>query len=337
VSIPSAPEFLLSLLRAAEGGQSAASLRARLAEGLVPPGLGVVPWPADAWRQFGTAVQQAAQALSAAGLLLASEDGLWCLTERGREALAQGLGPGKTSADAPGGMPSGGAAAPPPSSGGSKPQRYRGGNRPRAAVAEERRVLAGEPLPPAEAMRRAEAANVAALSETLLQRLREKPPAFLEAAVVRLLVAMGYGNALRVSEATPRGSGDGGIDGLVAQDALGLDRVAVQTKRNDAGLAVGAATVRDFYGALARAKAGKGVIATTAQFTREARETAALLPAPIVLIDGVELARLMIRHGVGCRVVTRHALAEIDEGFFAERCFGESCWAGEAGGREEAA
>jgi len=308
MSIPSAADFLLTVLRAAEGGQSTASLRARVAENLAGGTPGGDPWPAGAQAQLDDTLRQGMQTLAAMGLLLANDDGLWCLTEGGRAALSRGL-PLETGA---------GATLEPRGDAG-RPRRYRGGNRPRAVVQAERLRRAAEAMPqsPAAAMRHAEELSRAALAEVLLARLRQKPPAFLEAVLVRLLAAMGYGRAMRVEEVLPGCSGDGGIDGLLVADELGLDRTAVQAKRYDAGIGVGAGAVRDFYGALARAKARKSVLATTSHFSREARDTAAALPTPMVLIDGPQLARLMIRHEVGCRVVARHAVSELDEGFFA--------------------
>lgn len=98
------------------------------------------------------------------------------------------------------------------------------------------------------------------------------------------------------------GRGDGGVDGMNDQDPLGLDRIYVQAKRCADGNTVGAGAVREFFGSLDRFKATKGLFVTTSTFSPSADETAELLSKRIVLTDGAQFARLMIRHGVGCRV-----------------------------------
>lgn len=96
-------------------------------------------------------------------------------------------------------------------------------------------------------------------------------------------------------------SGDDGVDGVVDQDALGLDRVYVQAKRHAADNGVGPSAIRDFFGSLDRHKAGKGLFVTTSAFSRSARETADRLGKRIARVEGATLARLMIRHDVGCQ------------------------------------
>jgi restriction system protein len=111
-------------------------------------------------------------------------------------------------------------------------------------------------------------------------------------------------------------SGDGGIDGVIDQDPLGLDRVYIQAKRYADGNVVGAGAIRDFFGSLDRFKASKGLFVTTSSFSPAAKETTDLLSKRIVLIDGQQLARLMIRHEVGCRVAETLHLKKEDEDFF---------------------
>ncbi len=112
------------------------------------------------------------------------------------------------------------------------------------------------------------------------------------------------------------GTGDGGVDGVIDQDALGLDRIYVQAKRYADGNTVGAGAIRDFYGSLDRFKATKGLFVTASTFSPSARETAAQLSKRIVLIDGDHLTRLMIRHGVGCRIEETLYVKKVDEEFF---------------------
>lgn len=174
------------------------------------------------------------------------------------------------------------------------------------------------PLPPDELMRSAQKQLEDALADELLQRVRSGTPAFFESLVVRLLVAMGYGGSVPdVDKAlVVGGPGDGGIDGVIDQDALGLDRVYVQAKRYADGNNVGASDIRDFYGSLDMKKASKGVFVTSSSFSPSARQTADQLGKRIVLVDGLHLARLMIRHNVGCQVEETLTIKKLDEDFF---------------------
>jgi restriction system protein len=134
---------------------------------------------------------------------------------------------------------------------------------------------------------------------------------------VRLLVGMGYGGSVAdVSKALVGGTGDGGVDGVIDQDPLGLDRIYVQAKRYADGNTVGAGAIRDFFGSLNLFKATKGVFVTASTFSPQARETAGKLSNRIVLIDGDQLTRLMIRHGVGCRIEETLDIKKVDEEFF---------------------
>nr|WP_301311706.1 restriction endonuclease [Azospirillum lipoferum] len=172
-------------------------------------------------------------------------------------------------------------------------------------------------LTPDEVMRGAHRQLEAALADDLLQRIRAGTPAFFESVVVRLLVAMGYGGSMaEIDKALVGGTGDGGVDGVIDQDPLGLDRIYVQAKRYADGNSVGAGAIRDFFGSLDRFKANKGLFVTTSTFSPSARETAELLSKRIVLIDGTQFTRLMIRHGVGCRVEDVLHIKKLDEEFF---------------------
>jgi restriction system protein len=172
-------------------------------------------------------------------------------------------------------------------------------------------------LTPDEVMRAASRQLEAALASELLQRVMAGTPAFFESLVVRLLFAMGYGGTVNdLDKALIGKSGDGGVDGVIDQDPLGLDRIYVQAKRYADGNSIGAGAVRDFFGSLDRFKASKGLFVTTSTFSTSARETADLLSKRIVLVDGTQLARLMIRHGVGCRVEETLTIKKLDEEFF---------------------
>jgi len=172
-------------------------------------------------------------------------------------------------------------------------------------------------LTPDEVMRSANRQLDAALADELVQRIQASTPAFFESLVVRLLVAMGYGGSVTdLDKALVGGTGDGGVDGIIDQDPLGLDRIYVQAKRYADGNPVGAGAIRDFFGSLDRFKASKGLFVTTSTFSSSARETADLLSKRIVLIDGAQMARLMIRHGVGCRIEETLHIKKVDEEFF---------------------
>lgn len=169
---------------------------------------------------------------------------------------------------------------------------------------------------PDEIMRAAHRRIEAALAEDLLDRVRAAPPDFFERLIVNLLLAMGYGGSAAEAGRAIGRTGDDGVDGVIDQDALGLDRVYIQAKRYAAGNAVGPGAIRDFFGSLDRHKAAKGLFVTTSTFTASARETADYLSKRIVLIDGEQLTRLMIRHNVGCRVEEVLHVKKIDEDFF---------------------
>jgi restriction system protein len=155
-----------------------------------------------------------------------------------------------------------------------------------------------------------------ALVEELLGEIRGVSPPFFERLVVQLLVKMGYGGGLRQAAAIVGGSGDEGIDGVINEDKLGLEVIYIQAKQW--ANPVGRPEVQKFVGALHGKRARKGVFITTSSFTREAREYVKHLDPKIVLIDGEELARLMIEHNVGVAVKSVYELKSVDRDFFEE-------------------
>ena len=154
------------------------------------------------------------------------------------------------------------------------------------------------------------------LEAEVLHRVRNGPAAFLEQVVVDLLIAMGYGGGDAAKGQVTGRSGDGGIDGTIREDALGLDEVYVQAKKYADGNTVGEGDLRNFAGAIDAAGTTKGVFVTTAGFTRAARDYVTRSPKRIVLIDGEELARLMVQHGIGVRLRAVHEVKRIDEDYF---------------------
>jgi restriction system protein len=169
---------------------------------------------------------------------------------------------------------------------------------------------------PDEIMRVAHRQIDASLAQELLDRIYAAPPAFFERLIVNLLLSMGFGGSAADAGRALGRSGDDGVDGVIDQDALGLDRVYIQAKRYSPGNNIGSGAIRDFFGSLDRHKATKGLFVTTSTFSPSARETA--LSKRIVLIDGGQLAKLMIRHNVGCRVEDILYIKKIDEDFFDE-------------------
>ena len=158
----------------------------------------------------------------------------------------------------------------------------------------------------------------AALKAELLQRVLAQSPAFFERAIVDLLVAMGYGGSHEGAALSLGRSGDGGVDGVIDEDRLGLDRIYVQAKRYAPHVGVGRPDVQGFVGSLVGFGATKGVFVTTSSFSAPAIDFVRHLPQRVVLIDGARLAELMIEHGVGVRVSRTIAMKRLDEDFFAE-------------------
>ena len=177
-------------------------------------------------------------------------------------------------------------------------------------------ALTGQTETPDEIMRVAHRQIDASLAQELLDRIRAAPPDFFERLIVNLLLSMGFGGSAADAGRAIGRSGDDGVDGVIDQDALGLDRVYIQAKRYADGNNIGAGAIRDFFGSLDRHKATKGLFVTTSTFSASARETAEFLSKRIVLIDSQQLTKLMIRHNVGCRIEDTLHIKKIDEDFF---------------------
>jgi restriction system protein len=155
-----------------------------------------------------------------------------------------------------------------------------------------------------------------ALVEQVLERLRTESPAFFEQVVLDVLLAMGYGGSRREAGEQLGRSGDGGVDGVIREDRLGLDVIYLQAKRWAEDHAVRRPDVQAFTGALQGFHADKGVFITTSRFTDDARTYAAGIQTRVVLIDGAELAELMIDHGVGVSIARSYDLKRLDEDYF---------------------
>jgi restriction system protein len=173
-------------------------------------------------------------------------------------------------------------------------------------------------ITPEEQIEAAYQALHSALRADLLERIAQNTPSFFEQVIVDLLVAMGYGGSHKNAATQLGRSGDGGVDGVINEDRLGLDRVYVQAKRFGKGNTVGRPEVQAFVGSLVGLGATKGVFVTTSTFSPQARDFVQHLAQRVILIDGQSLADLMIEHGVGVRTNRAIEFKRLDEDFFSE-------------------
>jgi restriction system protein len=154
-------------------------------------------------------------------------------------------------------------------------------------------------------------------ADELVERLRLQPPDFLERAVLKLMHAMGYGGSEEDGEHLGQ-SHDGGLDGVIRQDSLGIEQVYLQVKRYARDNTVGAPAIREFVGALTGVGASGGIFITTSTFSSDAKKYVERLNPRVILIDGRELGRLMVEYGVGVTVAQTLKVSEVDENFFSE-------------------
>ena len=156
------------------------------------------------------------------------------------------------------------------------------------------------------------------LASELLNKVVDLSPAFFERLVVELLVKMGYGGSIKDAGKAMGKSGDEGIDGTIKEDKLGLDIIYIQAKRWRPGNVVGRPEIQKFVGALAGQGAKKGIFITTSNFTKEALDYTPRNETKIVLIDGVQLAQLMIDYNLGCTTQQSYEIKKIDSDYFGE-------------------
>ena len=155
------------------------------------------------------------------------------------------------------------------------------------------------------------------LKKELLEVIMKQTPVFFKQLIIKLLRAMGYGGEDNLTK-NVRQAGDGGIDGIIYQDILGLDVVYLQAKRYEAGNHISAGMMRDFIGSLNLENANKGIFMTTSGYTKSAKETAERAPQNIIIIDGKDLVKYMIKYKVGVRTDQTIELCKIDGDFFEE-------------------
>jgi restriction system protein len=154
------------------------------------------------------------------------------------------------------------------------------------------------------------------LADEILQTVKNCSPSFFEGLVIDVLVKMGYGGTRKDAGKAIGKSGDGGIDGIINEDRLGLDVIYIQAKRWDNP--VGRPEIQKFAGALQGQRAKKGIFITTSTFTKEAQEFASRIESKITLIDGETLSQLMIDYNVGVNLVASYELKRIDSDYFIE-------------------
>ena len=171
-------------------------------------------------------------------------------------------------------------------------------------------------IPPDEALERAYSRLREDVEAELLDTLKGVTPAFFEQTVIDVLVAMGYGGSRTEAARAIGRSGDGGIDGVIDEDRLGLDVIYVQAKRWENS--VGRPELQKFAGALQGQRATKGIFITTSTFTRDAEEYARMIGSRIVLVDGVRLASLMFEYGVGVTARSSYTVKALDGDYFEE-------------------
>jgi restriction system protein len=261
--------------------------------------------PSGGQTRFANRVAWAHVYMKQAGLLESVRRGVYRITPRGREVLA----------------------SPPPQINLHFLERYpeylefRARQYPTTANVEATSVEPNEKpeasiLTPDEQIRAGYQLLKANLAAQLLERVRQASPSFFEELVVEVLVKMGYGGSQEDAAQVVGKSGDGGIDGIIKEDRLGLESIYVQAKRWEA--TVGRPTIQQFAGALHGNRARKGVVITTSNFSREALDYVKSLQTTIVLIDGPQLAEYMIEFGVGVTDVAAIKLKRLDEDYFGE-------------------
>jgi len=183
---------------------------------------------------------------------------------------------------------------------------------------EETTVIAVSKQTPEENLEKAYQRIRKSLASELLQNVVDLSPTFFERLVVELLVKMGYGGSIKDAGKAIGKSGDEGIDGTIKEDKLGLDIIYIQAKRWRPGNVVGRPELHKFVGALAGQGAKKGIFITTSNFTKEALDYTPKNETKIVLIDGEQLAQLMIDYNLGCTTQQIYELKKIDSDYFGE-------------------
>lgn len=170
---------------------------------------------------------------------------------------------------------------------------------------------------PEDAIEAADRLLKSALRDELLALLLDLSPQRFERVILDLLAAMGFGGGNLANGHMTKTTGDGGIDGIIHEDALGLDAVYVQAKRYAPDNKVSRPDIQRFVGSLTGEGATKGVFVTTSDFSKEAQDFVTRVQHRIVLINGQRFADLMLKHGVGVRVRATYTIQTVDEDYFS--------------------
>lgn len=167
---------------------------------------------------------------------------------------------------------------------------------------------------PEEALERAYQNLRSDLAADLITQIKQSPPSLFERLVVELLVKMGYGGSRKDAGKAIGKSGDEGIDGIIKEDRLGLDIIYIQAKRWEN--TVGRPEIQKFAGALQGQRARKGIFITTSDFSSEAHDYASRIESKIILIDGEQLAQMLIDHNIGVSPVASYEIKRVDSDYF---------------------
>ncbi|MBX7481071.1 restriction endonuclease [Qipengyuania qiaonensis] len=256
--------------------------------------------PSGKQRIFHNRIHWAKFYMSKAGLIESPKRGIFTATSAGKALLAQGLQSidNETLNQFP------------------EFVEFRLGNTGSSTPAIAQAAASSSDATPEEQIDAAQAVLKSALSSDVLQRILDNSPTFFENVIVELLVAMGYGGTHEKAALRLGKSGDNGVDGVIDEDRLGLDRIYVQAKRYAAANTVQRSEVQAFVGSLVGFGANKGVFVTTSTFTSGAIGYAEQIPQRVILIDGARLTDLMIEHDVGVRASRTIKVKRIDEDFF---------------------
>jgi restriction system protein len=254
--------------------------------------------PSGVQEVFRNRVAWAKSHLKMAGLLANPRRGIYQITARGKEVLAK----------SPTGINLRFLHQFP------EYQAFRATHRQRTEEVEETEANHGST--PEEALETAYAKIRDDLAADILQRLKTCSPSFFERLVVEVIVKMGYGGSRQDAGKAIGKSGDGGIDGMIKEDKLGLDAIYIQAKRWEN--TVGRPEIQKFVGALTGQRAKKGLFITTADFSADAQDYVSRIDTKIVLIDGETLAQLMIDQSVGVTTIATYDLKKIDTDYFTE-------------------
>lgn len=294
----------LKALAGAPGGQLKQGELLAAIESNVP----LDDWAREVYETTGNTRWRSIFAFSSVGMskagYVAKQRGTWTLTAEGRAVLAKAFEPRAYLAEVNRRYEA------------WKAQQIAAGPQPNANVAHDDTEEALEEAPDERIARTLKSAHQDLAAE-LIDTIKSCDPEFFEKLVVQLLLKMGYGGSRQEAGRAVGRSGDGGIDGIINEDRLGLDAIYLQAKRWQGP--VGEGPIRDFKGALDAKNAHKGVFITTSHFTPSAIEAARTSRSyRIVLIDGARLAELMIEHDLGVSVAATYQLKRLDSDFFSE-------------------